>query len=193
MLILGVDPGYAISGYGLVESTAGRLKLIDAGVITTPSTEAFPQRLEKIYQGLNELIAHFRPQAMAIEELFLGRNKTTVIGTAQARGVALLSAAGFALPVFEYTPMQVKKAVTGSGRAEKQQVQSMVQVLLSMTEIPKPDDLADALAVAICQCFMGVQAQYIAQSGYQRQAQRKRYGTRVNIGKLGDQIPEKNK
>ncbi len=191
MLILGVDPGYAITGYGLVKSEAGRLKLIDSGIITTPSTEAFPQRLEKVYQGLNEIIAYFRPQAMAIEELFLGRNKTTVIGTAQARGVALLAAAGFSVPVFEFTPMQIKKAVTGSGRAEKQQVQAMVQVLLNMQEQPKPDDLADALAVAICQCFMGVQAQYIAQSGYQRQAQKKRYGTRVNIGKLGDQLPQK--
>lgn len=190
MLILGVDPGYAISGYGLVESKAGRLKLLDSGVITTPSTEAFPQRLEKIYQGLNELIAFHRPHAMAVEELFLGRNKTTVIGTAQARGVALLAAAGFSLPVFEFTPMQIKKAVTGNGRAEKQQVQSMVQVLLAMDELPKPDDLADALAVAICQCFMGVQAEFIAQSGYQRQAQRKRYGTRVNIGKLADQLPK---
>lgn len=190
MRVLGVDPGYAISGYSVLEARGGGLKMLSGGVITTPANEAFPQRLEKIYNGLTELLGYYRPQVLAVEELFLGRNKTTVIGAAQARGVVLLAAAGFNVPVFEYTPMQIKKAVTGSGRADKAQVQSMVQVLLGLEERPKPDDMADACAVAICQCFMGAQPEFIAQSGYQRQAQRRRGGARVNVGKLASQLRE---
>jgi len=167
MIILGIDPGYAITGYGFVDYQANHFRCLDFGVISTPSSMVFANRLLKIADDLDRLIEKWRPETMAIEELFFSRNTTTAIGTAQARGVAILSGARTGLPVYEYTPMQVKLAVVGYGKAEKQQVQQMVRLLLGLQAIPKPDDAADALAVAICQAHSGNHASALARGGYQ--------------------------
>lgn len=167
MIVLGIDPGYAITGFGLVDYQAGRIKLLDFGVVSTPSAMAFPSRLLSIAEALDDLITQYKPDAVAVEELFFSRNTTTAIGTAQARGVAVLAGAKAGLPVFEYTPMQVKVAVTGYGKADKAQVQQMVRVLLNLREIPKPDDAADALAVAICHAHCGPRIETMARGGYQ--------------------------
>jgi crossover junction endodeoxyribonuclease RuvC len=167
MIVLGVDPGYAITGYGVVDYQASHFKCLAFGVVSTHSQVAFELRLLKIYQALDLLISQWRPDAMAVEELFFSRNTTTGIGTAQARGVSILSGARVGLPVYEYTPMQVKLAVTGYGKAEKQQVQQMVRILLNLAAPPKPDDAADALAVAICHAHSGNRAGALARGGYQ--------------------------
>lgn len=167
MLILGIDPGYAITGYGLIEETGGRLRPLDYGVLQTKSGLPIEKRLLSIHQGLRDLLQEYHPAMVGIEELFFARNTTTAIGTAMARGVAVLAAAQFSLPVYEYTPMQVKKAVVGHGRATKQQVQEMVRLLLHLETIPKPDDAADALAVAICQAHTGPRQDFRAVGGYQ--------------------------
>ena len=150
MLILGVDPGTAITGYGLVGSDGDASALVGYGVITTPSGSPLPQRLQTLYRELTGLIARYRPDAVAIEELFFSRNVRTALAVGQARGVALLAAAEAGLPVHEYTPLQVKQAVVGYGRATKDQVQQMVRMLLGLDVVPRPDDAADAIAVAIC-------------------------------------------
>lgn len=151
MLVLGVDPGTAITGFGLVrESPDGTLGLVDYGVIQTPAGLEDEKRLLILYQKLNELILLHAPDAGAVEKLFFRRNVTTAIGVGQARGVVLLTLAQHGLPVWEYTPMEVKQSVSGYGNADKRQVQLMVQTLLGLKEYPKPDDAADALAVAIC-------------------------------------------
>lgn len=150
MQILGIDPGYGTTGFALLESDRASLRLLQCGVVTTPPGMAFPQRLNVLYQDIVQLMVSANPQAMAIEELFFGHNVTTGIGVAQARGVILLAAAQQNIPVFTYTPMQVKQAVAGYGGAEKRQVMLMTQRLLKMGEIPRPDDAADALAIAIC-------------------------------------------
>ncbi len=137
MIILGVDPGYAITGYGVVSYLNNHLRVIDYGVIATSAGSPFPERLLKIAQQLDQLILTHKPETMAVEELFFSRNTTTAIGTAQARGVAVLSGARSGLPVYEYTPMQVKLAVAGYGKAEKQQVQQMVRILLALDHIPQ--------------------------------------------------------
>lgn len=167
MLILGLDPGYAITGYGLVQYQESRLKPLDYGTVTTPVDMAFEYRLKAIFDGVEALIGRYQPQVVAVEELFFYNNKTTAIGTAQARGMVLLAAARQGLPVYEYTPMQIKKAVTGYGRADKQQVQLMVQALLGLQQMPRPDDAADALAVAICQAHTGRLDAFKAVGGYQ--------------------------
>jgi crossover junction endodeoxyribonuclease RuvC len=167
MIIMGVDPGYAITGYGVISEEGGRLKVLDFGVISTPPQTPFEQRLLSIFEGLEALIVRFKPRVMAVEELFFSSNKTTAIGTAQARGMALLAAARADIPVYEYTPMQVKKAVTGYGCAEKAQVQMMVRVLLGLRTVSRPDDAADALAVAICQAHTGRLRGFEAVGGYQ--------------------------
>jgi crossover junction endodeoxyribonuclease RuvC len=167
MIVLGIDPGYAITGFGLVEHQSNRLKSITFGTIATQAGMPFERRLLKIAQELDLLIATWRPDAVAVEELFFSRNTTTAIGTAQARGVAILSGARAGLPVYEYTPMQVKLAVTGYGKAQKQQVQQMVRVLLNLALPPKPDDAADALAVAICHAHSGNRTEALARGGYQ--------------------------
>jgi crossover junction endodeoxyribonuclease RuvC len=168
MIVLGIDPGYAITGFGLIEHQAGRLKLLDYGVVSTPANTAFPSRLLSIAEALDDLIATHKPDAVAVEELFFSRNTTTAIGTAQARGVAVLAGAKAGLPVYEYTPMQVKVSVTGFGKSDKAQIQQMVKVLLNLREIPKPDDAADALAVAICHAHSGPRAEAAARGGYQK-------------------------
>ena len=150
MLTLGIDPGTAITGYGLVEGRGDRLSLVECGVITTPAGVPLPRRLQDIYSGLTQLIQLHRPDSAAVEELFFSANARTALAVGQARGVILLSAAMLGVPVFEYTPLQVKQAVTGYGRADKAQVQAMVRVLLAIDTVPRPDDAADAVAVAIC-------------------------------------------
>ncbi len=150
MLVLGIDPGLAITGYAVVEEEGASLRLITAGVVRTPAKTPSPQRLRAIYAGLQEIIQEFQPDAAAVEELFFSRNVRTAMSVSQARGVALLALVDAGLPIAEYTPMQVKQAVTGYGSADKRQVQKMVQLLLNLSEIPRPDDAADAVAVAIC-------------------------------------------
>ena len=151
MIVLGIDPGTATTGYGLVrENPDGSLALVDYGVIQTPSSQPMPERLLTLHQRLHELILLHRPQTSAVEKLFFQTNVRTALSVGQARGVALLVLAQAGLEVAEYTPLQVKSAVTGYGVAGKEQVQHMVQALLDLSEIPTPDDAADALAVAIC-------------------------------------------
>ena len=150
MTILGIDPGYAIVGAGLVDYTANQFRLLEAAAITTEPATPFEERLREIHAGVAARIAAHRPAAMAIEKLFFNTNAKTAIDVAQARGVVLLAAAQRQVPVYEYTPLQVKQSVVGYGRAEKRQVQDMVKLLLRLTACPKPDDVADALAIAIC-------------------------------------------
>ncbi len=150
MRILGIDPGYAIVGYGAVMAAAGRYETIEYGAVTTRAGDDFGLRLKEIYEGMTELIAALRPQAAAVEKLYFTNNKTTGIGVAEARGVILLTLAQAGVPLYEYTPMQVKQSVTGYGKAQKRQVQEMAARLLGLPGIPKPDDAADALALAIC-------------------------------------------
>ena len=149
MVILGIDPGVAIVGYGVVECVSGNFRCLEYGCITTPAHTLLEDRLSEIYDGMTELIARHRPDCMSIEELFFNNQKTAV-DVAQARGVILLAANKAKLPIYEYTPLQVKSAVVGYGRAEKQQVMYMVRQYLHMKETPKPDDAADAIAIAIC-------------------------------------------
>ena len=150
MLILGIDPGYAIVGFGVLESAGGRQRLVRCGAINTPAGMALPARLLQIARDMETLIGQFHPQAMAIEELFFNHNVTTGIGVAQARGVILMSAEKLSVPVYEYNPSQVKQAVVGYGKAEKRQVMDMTKRLLGLSSVPKPDDAADAVAIALC-------------------------------------------
>lgn len=150
ILILGIDPGFAIVGFGLVETGGGRQRLIQCGAITTPAGEPLPARLEQIADDMDLLIGQFQPDAMAIEELFFNNNVTTGIGVAQARGVLLLAAQRRGVPIYEYSPSQVKQAVVGYGKAEKRQVMDMTKRLLGLKAVPKPDDAADAVAIALC-------------------------------------------
>lgn len=150
MIILGIDPGVATIGFGLVRAERNRNQLLRYGVITTPPGIPLSNRLLQISNDMEELIHAFHPDEMAVEELFFTKNITTGIAVAHGRGVILLAAEKLGVPVFEYTPMQVKQAVVGYGKAEKRQVMLMTQHLLHMKEIPRPDDAADALALAIC-------------------------------------------
>lgn len=150
MIVLGIDPGTATTGYGLVREQDGQLALVDCGVISTQAGQALPLRLQAIYQGLAELVQRFRPGAAAVEELFFSRNARTALAVGHARGVALLALADAGLPIAEYKPMQVKQAIAGYGGADKQQVQEMVRLLLDLDRAPQPDDAADAVAIAIC-------------------------------------------
>ena len=150
MIIIGIDPGYAILGYGILETDGRKTRALDYGVIETKPQEPFPQRLERLYMGMCQLAKTYRPDCVAFEELFFYRNVTTALQVGAGRGVALLSAQQSGLPLYEYTPMQIKLAVTGNGHADKKQVQQMVKLLLGLKEVPKPDDAADALGAAIC-------------------------------------------
>ena len=150
MRILGIDPGYAIVGFGVLEADRGQARLVRCGAINTPAGVPMPQRLLQIQQDMETLIATFQPDAMAIEELFVNTNVTTGIGVAQARGVILAAAAKLGVEIFEYTPSQVKQAVVGYGKAEKHQVMDMTKRILKLPGVPKPDDAADAVAIALC-------------------------------------------
>ncbi len=150
MLILGIDPGLAIVGYSLIEKKGNKFNVFDYGVIRTPASQANCDRLKSIYKELDIIIKDFEPDEMAVEELFFNKNVKTAIKVGQARGVILLAGAQSGLKISEYTPLQIKQAVVGYGRAGKKQVQQMVKALLSLSELPRPDDAADALAVAIC-------------------------------------------
>lgn len=150
MVILGIDPGYAIIGWGVLEYKGNKFSVVDYGAITTEAKTPFPQRLQIIYTEMCRLFSEYKPDAMSLEKLFYNNNAKTVIDVAQARGVITLSAQQNDVPIFEYTPLQVKQSVVGYGRAEKKQVQEMTRIILNLEKIPKPDDTADALAMAIC-------------------------------------------
>ena len=150
MRILGIDPGYAIVGFGILEAHRGQARLIRCGAINTQAGVPMPMRLLQIQEDMETLIRTFQPDAMAIEELFFNTNVTTGIGVAQARGIILAAAAKLGVEIFEYTPSQVKQAVVGYGKAEKKQVMEMTRMMLSLKAVPKPDDAADALAIALC-------------------------------------------
>ncbi len=154
MIILGIDPGTATTGYGVIESNKGKLKAVDYGCILTDKKLKMPERLDFLGEELKKIIKKYEPQAMAVEELFFFKNAKTIITVGQARGVILFVGKNIGkrtgLDIFEYTPLQVKQAVVGYGRADKKQVQNMVKAILGLESIPKPDDAADALAVAIC-------------------------------------------
>jgi len=153
MIVVGIDPGLATLGYGAVDYDNNKLELVDYGTVTTPPDMSLPQRLKNIYDDVMALIERFQPKACAVEELFFNKNVKTALTIGHARGVALLAAANSGVPIYEYTPLQIKQGITGYGMAQKMQVQRMVKMLLSMDEIPKPDDAADALAAAICCCY----------------------------------------
>lgn len=153
MITLGIDPGTAILGYGVV-SGAAEPRAVTYGVLRTASTEAMPNRLVRLYDGVRAIIAEYHPDVVAIEQLLFGRNVTTAIAVGQARGVVLLAAAQAGLSVAEYKPAQIKEAVVGYGKADKQQMQEMVRILLDLPTIPQPDDAADALGIAICHVQM---------------------------------------
>jgi crossover junction endodeoxyribonuclease RuvC len=150
MRILGIDPGYGIVGFGVVDYINSEYKVVDYGVIETSKEESMPARLALVYKGIKSLIEEYKPDEMAVEQLFFFKNHTTVIPVAEARGVVLLAGIDNCGEIFEYTPLQIKQALTGNGRAEKKQVQYMVKAILGLQNIPRPDDAADALAVAIC-------------------------------------------
>ncbi len=150
MIILGIDPGYAIVGYGVIDYRNNHFSVIDYGAILTDAKTPFNERLEKIYDELCGIIEKHNPEAMSIEKLFYNSNAKTVIDVSQARGVIMLAAQKNRLPAYEYTPLQVKQSVVGYGRAEKKQVQEMTKRILGLEKVPKPDDTADALAMAIC-------------------------------------------
>ncbi len=155
MRILGIDPGYATLGYGVVDYNASRFTPVEYGVLTTPADQLFEHRLEAIYTGLCQLMQRTGPQAVAVEELYFTNNQKTGIAVAQARGVVLLAACQNGLPIFSYSPLQVKQGVVGYGRAVKAQVMEMTRRLLALEKTPKPDDAADALAIAICHAHTG--------------------------------------
>ena len=150
MRILGIDPGLAIVGFGIIDKHRNGIGVVDYGVINTHKDTPFPLRIQQVYNGVNRLIEKYKPDAIAMEELFFNTNTTTGIAVAEARGVALLAAINKTDNLFEYTPLQIKQALTGYGRADKQQVQYMVKAILNLKAVPKPDDAADALAVALC-------------------------------------------
>ncbi|MFN8596907.1 MAG: crossover junction endodeoxyribonuclease RuvC [Anaerolineae bacterium] len=150
MIVLGIDPGTAITGYGFVTETGGETKAIAYGAITTPSDLPLPDRLVLIHRELGSLIDRYKPDHAAVEQLFFNKNVRTALAVGHARGVIMLTLAQANVRIFEYTPLEVKQAVTGSGRADKRQVQQMITLLLGLDKIPKPDDVADALAIAVC-------------------------------------------
>ncbi|MBC7943292.1 crossover junction endodeoxyribonuclease RuvC [Candidatus Saccharibacteria bacterium] len=154
MRIIGIDPGTGILGFGVIEVAKGKMRLIDAGVITTPAHTPHDERLEDIFDSLTDIIAETKPDVMSIEKLFFAQNVTTAMTVSQARGVAILAGRKGGMSVAEYTPLQIKQTVTGYGKADKKQVQEMVRMQLGLTEVPKPDDCADALAAAITHSLM---------------------------------------
>jgi crossover junction endodeoxyribonuclease RuvC len=150
LLVLGIDPGTAITGYGLVEEKEGDFRLVNCGVVSTPAGMSLEKRLLLLYEQLSDIIARYHPEEMAVEEVFFGKNVTTAIAVSHGRGIALLAAAQNGIPVFSYKPAEIKQSVVGYGNADKHQMQAMIKMLLGLDEVPKPDDAADAVAVAIC-------------------------------------------
>ena len=164
MRILGIDPGYATTGFGILEAGRGSVQLLNYGTITTPTTLTFPERLVVLYDDMVQLIETVKPDAVAVEELFWGHNVTTGIGVSHGRGVILLAICKSGAPLFEYTPNQVKQAVVGYGKAEKHQVMDMTRRLLRLDRMPRPDDAADAIAIALCHARSSTSL--LAQKGY---------------------------
>ncbi len=152
MTVLGIDPGYAIVGCGVVEHRENKFRMLYYGAVTTQAHTPFNERIEALFDGVDALIKQYKPDAVAMEKLFFNTNQKTAIDVAQARGALVLAAQKNRVPIFEYTPLQVKQSVVGYGRAEKKQVQEMTRIMLNLEKIPKPDDAADALAMAICHC-----------------------------------------
>lgn len=150
MIIMGIDPGFAITGYGVVKYEGNKFSVLDYGAVTTEASMKLSRRLLVLHDGLEDLIRKHKPDAISIEELFFNKNIKTALTVGHGRGVAVLAAAKSGIDVFEYTPLQVKQSVVGYGRAEKAQIQQMVKAILNLSAVPKPDDVADALAVAIC-------------------------------------------
>lgn len=150
MRVIGIDPGTAITGWGVVEGEGNDLAVVAYGVITTPAGTPLPTRLQTIYRGLTDVIAAWQPESAGLEELFFSKNAKTALLVGHGRGAAMLALADADLPIIEYKPLEVKQAVTGDGGADKKQMQQMVKLLLALDDIPRPDDAADALAVAIC-------------------------------------------
>ena len=165
MFILGIDPGTAITGYGLVREQEQELHLVGYGVVTTPAKQPLPQRLQTIYSDLTAVIREHQPEAAAVEELFFSRNARTALSVGHARGVVLLALAHAGLPIFEYKPLEIKQAVAGYGGADKRQVQEMVRMLLNLDLVPQPDDAADAVAVAVCHIHSARMAALLADAG----------------------------
>lgn len=164
MLVLGIDPGTAITGYGLVGEEQDQLRLVECGVITTPAGQPLAPRLQALYRGLTGVLGRHAPDAGAVEELFFSRNARTALAVGQARGVILLALADKEVPIFEYKPLEVKQAVAGYGGADKGQVQEMVRLLLGLERAPEPDDAADAVAVAVCHIHSARMAMLIAEA-----------------------------
>ncbi len=150
MLIFGMDPGLAISGYGVIDYVGNKFKMLEYGTVETESDIDFPTRLKIIYDSYIKLFEKYKPDAVSIEELFFNKNVKTAISVGQARGVHILAAVNSQIPIYEYTPLQIKQGIVGYGRAQKRQIQEMVKIILKLDKIPKPDDAADGLAVAIC-------------------------------------------
>ena len=155
MRIIGIDPGYAITGFGVIEYNGNHFELIKAGAIETKAGVPFPNRLQKIYDDMTDVIEEYKPDAISIEELFFNQNHTTAIPVAEARGVILMTAQEMGVRTYEYTPLQVKQAVVGYGRAEKKQVIAMTTIMLGLQKPPRFDDTADALAIAVCHAHSG--------------------------------------
>ncbi|MBI2873503.1 MAG: crossover junction endodeoxyribonuclease RuvC [Firmicutes bacterium] len=168
MIVLGFDPGLAATGFGIVEAEAGRLRLVVYGCIRTPATLPQPERLAQIFEEAGRLFKLHRPTTVAVERLFFNRNTTSAFDVGHARGILLLLAALEGLPVAEYTPLQVKQALVGYGRAEKRQIQEMTKMILGLETAPRPDDAADAVAVAVCHCHSARMAGLAAGAGIER-------------------------
>ena len=156
MIVLGIDPGYALMGWGVVETKGSSMSLIDYGCVETYAGTPMQHRLRTLYLGIKDLVTIYKPDDVAFEELFFAHNVTTALMVGSARGAAIIAATEYTEHLYEYTPMQIKQAVTGSGRADKKQVQQMVKLLMRLDSIPKPDDAADAIACAITHCQSGV-------------------------------------
>jgi crossover junction endodeoxyribonuclease RuvC len=164
VLALGIDPGTAITGYGLVREDEEGLVLIAYGAVTTPPGQPLPKRLQSIYQGLVQVIHQYQPEVAAVEELFFSRNARTALSVGHARGVVLLALADAGLPIYEYKPLAVKQAIVGYGHADKRQVQEMVRLVLCLPQLPQPDDAADAIALAVCHIHSARMATLIAEA-----------------------------
>ena len=156
MIVLGIDPGYALMGWGVVEAEGSRMRLVNYGCIETKAGVPMQHRLRALQLGVRDLLSVYKPDDVAFEELFFARNVTTALMVGAARGAAIIAAAEYTQNLYEYTPMQIKQAITGYGKADKKQIQQMVKLLLKLEEIPKPDDAADAIACAITHCQAGV-------------------------------------